>query len=72
MFFGISLKILQYSQENNWFELIVNRVAGLNTPEAPKQAFLCEYCQSFKNSFFYGTSTVAASDTIATTKQGTI
>ena len=46
MFFKIGvLKISQNSQENSLLESLFNRVASL-------ELFSCEYCESFKSSFF--------------------
>ena len=60
------IKILQYSQENICVESLFRKVAGLEArksikKETPAQVFSCKYCEIFKNSFFYGTSLVAAS-----------
>ena len=39
----------------------LNKVAGLKAcKEAPIQAFSCEYCEGFKNIFFYRTPPLAA------------
>ena len=45
----MSLKILQYSQEKTCVGVSFNKVAGLNQI----QVFFCEYCNIFKNNFFY-------------------
>ena len=50
------LKISQYSQENTYLESIFNKVAG-------------EYCKIFKNSFFYRTFLLAASDNLTKDEQ---
>ena len=46
--------------------LIFNKVAGLRPATLLKkrlaQVFSCEFCEIFKNNFFYGTTTVATSD----------
>ena len=47
-------------------ESLSKKVAGLEArksikKETPSQVFSCEYCEIFKNSFFYRTSLVAAS-----------
>ena len=38
-------------------ESLFDKVAGLRVPT---KVFSCEYCKSFKNSFFYGTPPLAA------------
>ena len=51
----VFLKISQYSQENT--------CVGVNfIKKTPTQVFSYEYCKIFKNSFFYRTSAVAASE----------
>ena len=53
----MSLKILQFSQENTWFLFFFNKYASLRPAnfikkETSKQIFSCEFCQIFKNIFF--------------------
>ena len=48
------LKILQYSQENTCVGVFFNNVAGLEARDCNK-SFSCEYCDSFKSSFFHRT-----------------
>ena len=47
-------------------ESLFRKVAGLEARKSVKKettakVFSCKYCEIFKNSFFYGTSLVAAS-----------
>ena len=42
-------------------ESLFNKVDSKDTKEAPTRVFSCEYCEIFKNTFFCGTSPLAAS-----------
>ena len=61
------LKIWENSQKDTCVEVsFFNKIAGLRPStllkkETPTQVFFCEFCQIFKNNFFYRTLTVAAS-----------
>ena len=55
MSFKVFLKISQYPLEST--------CAGISFyKETPIQVFSCEYCETFKNRYFYGTPLMAASD----------
>ena len=64
------LKLSQYSQENTCVgESLFNKVADLKAcnfieKEIPEQVFFREYCEFFKNSFFYGKPPVAACENL--------
>ena len=53
------LEILQNSQENTfaWVSFLIK----LQAKESLAQVFSCEFCEIFKNTFFYRTPLVAAS-----------
>ena len=57
------LKILQYSHENTCVGVFFNNVAGLEARDCNK-SFSCEYCDSFKSSFFHKTLPVDISQNI--------
>ena len=57
------LKILQYSRENTCVGVFFNNVAGLEARDCNK-SFSCEYCDSFKSSFFHKTLPVDISQNI--------
>ena len=56
------LKILQNSQENTYVRVSLGPAALLKKGTL-LQAFSCEFSELFKNTFFYRTSLVAASET---------
>ena len=56
------LKISQYRQENNCLESLFNTVACRLVEGTPTHMFSCEYCKSFKNSFFHRPHPTAASE----------
>ena len=60
MFFKIGvLKIFcNIYRKTPVLEYLFDKVAGVKVCEF----FFCEYCENFKNSFFYRTSLVAASE----------
>ena len=59
------LKILQNSQANPYARVFFfNKVSAYK--ETLAQVFSCEYCEIFKNNFFYRTFPVAASGKIST------
>ena len=63
---NVFLKISQNSQKKNLRQnLFFNKVAGATCnfikKEALSQVFSCEFCEIFKNSFFYRTPPLAAS-----------
>ena len=59
------LKVSQYSQENTCVRVSIDNAAGLQPcnfiKETQTQVFSCEYCEIFKNSFFYRAPPVTAS-----------
>ena len=59
------LKISQYSQEKTCVEVFFNKVPGFPPSNfIKKDSNYCEYWEIFKNSFFYRTSPVTASEFI--------
>ena len=60
------LNISPNSQENTCVA-VFNKIAGLRPAtllkKTPTQVFSCEFCEFFKNNFFYGALPVAASVT---------
>ena len=63
---GSNLKISQYSKENTCVRVSFNKVASFrpatSLKKTPTQVLSCEYCEIFKKSFLYRTSTVVASN----------
>ena len=60
----VFLKISQTSQENTSVGVSFSRPSGLQLyqKETPTQVFSYEICENFRNTFFYETRPVAASD----------
>ena len=52
-------KFRKFRRKKPVLESLFNKAAGLK--ETPTQVFSCEICEIFKNTFFYGTTPVAAS-----------
>ena len=57
----VFLKISQNSQENTCTRVLFLTKLKKETME---HVFPCEFCEIFKNTYFYGTPLVAASDII--------
>ena len=56
----VFLKLSQNSQENTCASLFFNKVASLR-PETLVLFFSCEFCEIFKNTFYFRTPLVAVS-----------
>ena len=63
MFFKIGfLKNFAILTGNTCLDSLFNKVAGTRVEGTSTQIFSCEYCKSFKNSFFHGPPPTAASE----------
>ena len=65
---GVLKNFAKFTRKHLGQSLFLNKVAGaacnVIIKETLAQAFSCEFCEIFKNTFFYRTPPVAASDNL--------